>query len=278
MNLVGALDTPTSGTLEVEGSDLSASPRPLALSQQRHRFSSSSSSTCCRHQALKNVALPSFSMPPIRRRRVGAGAGVPPYGGDRRSRGHMPSQLSGGQQQRVAIARALVNQRGSFCDDQPGRSTPRPPKRSWRSSRFNRGGITVVLVTHDRTLPPGAPRIRLPRRQDRRRHAAIGSSASSRGADALRLNALRTVLAMLDHHRRRLGDVMVSTGNGARARVVPRSPALGHQHAHTGRVGRCGRFGRRRNRLALSPPRPAAISTQIDGSRRFPSVLRGTRR
>ena len=162
MNLVGALDQPTSGKLEVEGNDLSRLRRD-ALANFRSSvigFVFQQFNLLPRTSALKNVALPLLyarNRPQdvsARARQCLEMVGI----ADRA--GHMPSQLSGGQQQRVAIARALVNQPRIILADEPtgALDTKTADEIMAIFEGLNRRGITIVLVTHEPDIAARARR------------------------------------------------------------------------------------------------------------------------
>src|SRR4051812_1807225 len=153
MNLVGALDTPTSGKLEVEGNDL-ARLRRDALAEFRSGvigFVFQQFNLLPRTTALANVAMPLIyaaarvADPVARAHQCLEMVGI----ADRA--GHMPSQLSGGQQQRVAIARALVNNPRLILADEPtgALDTATAAEIMDIFEGLNRQGITVVIVTHE---------------------------------------------------------------------------------------------------------------------------------
>jgi putative ABC transport system ATP-binding protein len=162
MNLVGALDTPTSGRLEVEGNDL-AHLRRDALAAFRSSvigFVFQQFNLLPRTSALANVALPLLYAKdppkdaPARARECLAMVGIAERAG------HMPSQLSGGQQQRVAIARALVNQPRIILADEPtgALDTKTADEIMGIFEDLNRRGITIVLVTHEPDIAARARR------------------------------------------------------------------------------------------------------------------------
>jgi putative ABC transport system ATP-binding protein len=163
MNLIGGLDAPTSGTLIIDGRDVSQLP-PDELAQLRNRtlgFVFQQFNLLPRTPAIRQVMLPllyAHPRPPdmeaeARRRLEQVGLG------DRVN--HLPSQLSGGQQQRVAIARALVNQPKILLADEPtGALDSRTSQEIMHvfSDLNRKQGITIVLVTHETDIAEWARR------------------------------------------------------------------------------------------------------------------------
>jgi putative ABC transport system ATP-binding protein len=157
MNLIGALDTPTSGSLKIEGRELSGLSSD-ALAQYRNEkigFVFQTFNLLARTSALDNVALPILYS-----HRAGKGdarekarACLARVGLGERER-HQPSELSGGQQQRVAIARALVNDPHILLADEPtGALDSRTTDEIIALfEALNESGITVILVTHERDI------------------------------------------------------------------------------------------------------------------------------
>jgi putative ABC transport system ATP-binding protein len=153
MNLIGALDVPTSGALNVEGNDL-AHLGTDALATFRSNvigFVFQQFNLLPRTSALQNVALPLlYSQHPPRAPSARARECLAMVGIADRAR-HMPSQLSGGQQQRVAIARALVNNPRIILADEPTGALDSKTADEIMTifEELNAKGITVVLVTHE---------------------------------------------------------------------------------------------------------------------------------
>jgi putative ABC transport system ATP-binding protein len=162
MNLIGALDTPTSGSLKIEGRELRGLSSD-ALAQYRNEtigFVFQNFNLLARTSALDNVALPLlYSHRHRGDAREKAHACLVKVGlGHRTS--HQPSELSGGQQQRVAIARALVNDPHILLADEPtGALDSRTTDEIIELfEELNEGGITVVLVTHETDIAARARR------------------------------------------------------------------------------------------------------------------------
>ena len=163
MNMVGCLDRPSGGRYRLAGQDVGAmSVDELAgIRNQRIGFVFQQFNLLARTSALENVELPLVyaHVPPKERReraaqrlaQVGLGARMD----------HQPSQLSGGQQQRVAIARALVNNPSLILADEPtGALDSRTSLEIMALLQgLNRGGLTVVLVTHEHDVADFAGRL-----------------------------------------------------------------------------------------------------------------------
>ena len=137
MNLLGALDRPTTGTYKLDGIDVATlNDNELAkIRLKKLGFIFQGFNLLARTSAIKNVALPLFyaGLSP-RARNDAAIQRLKEVGlGDRLT--HKPNELSGGQQQRVAIARALVNDPPSFSPtNQPVISIRKLAKKSWAFS------------------------------------------------------------------------------------------------------------------------------------------------
>jgi putative ABC transport system ATP-binding protein len=157
LNLLGGLDTPTAGTIEVGGALVSAMDRE-ALARYR-RFGAGmifqSFNLVAARTALENVELPLvFAGVEKKERRRRAAELLDKVGLAPRA-GHRPPELSGGEQQRVAVARALANRPRLLLADEP---TGNLDSRTAREvvellAGFNReNGLTVVMVSHEEAL------------------------------------------------------------------------------------------------------------------------------
>lgn len=163
MNLIGCLDTPTSGQYELNGIQVSEMD-DNRLAEVRNReigFVFQTFNLLPRSDALRNVELPLIysGMPSDERRRISLEALANVGLGDRIH--HKPNELSGGQRQRVAVARALVNRPSILLADEPtgnldsktGDEIMALFEQLWRK------GNTIILVTHEEDIAKHAKRI-----------------------------------------------------------------------------------------------------------------------
>jgi len=164
LNLLGGLDRPTSGTLELDGTSLGALPQ-TRLTQVR--------------AAKIGFIFQTFNLIPTLSAAENVEAALIPLGAGQSRRGervaaaldsvgladradHLPTELSGGQQQRVAIARALVKDPKVVLADEPTGNLDTDTRDDiiallehlWRDR-----GLTLILVTHDTTIARRAQRV-----------------------------------------------------------------------------------------------------------------------
>jgi putative ABC transport system ATP-binding protein len=163
MNLLGCLDLPTSGEYSLAGEPVPtmSGDALAALRNRRIGFVFQNFNLLPRTSALENVELPLlYSRVAADERHRRAFARLEAVGLKDRA-AHHPSQLSGGQQQRVAIARALVNDPVLILADEPtgALDTRTSCEVMGLLQALNRGGMTVVLVTHEHDIAQFATRI-----------------------------------------------------------------------------------------------------------------------
>ena len=153
LNTIGLLDTPNSGTYLLEGLDVtSLSDTQLAATRSRKiGFIFQFFHLIPRLTAQQNIELPLLLAGVPRKERVArSGRLIEAFGlSDRRQ--HRPDELSGGQRQRVAIARAVINEPAVLLADEPTGNLDRHAGAEIIElmEELNRGGLTLVVVTHD---------------------------------------------------------------------------------------------------------------------------------
>jgi putative ABC transport system ATP-binding protein len=163
MNLLGCLDSPTTGRYVLDGRDVSHLTAD-ELAEVRNRkigFVFQSFNLLPRTPAIENVELPlRYSGMPRSQRHDRAREALAAVGLEDRLR-HHASQLSGGQQQRVAIARALANRPVLVLADEPTGALDTQTSVDIMNllKGLNRDGITIVLVTHEPDIARFARRI-----------------------------------------------------------------------------------------------------------------------
>jgi len=153
MHLVGCLDTPTGGSIYIDGEPISSlSEKELAyLRNAKIGFVFQQFNLLSKMNALDNVMTPlMYARVPYRERREIAVETLVRVGLGERLK-HKPNELSGGQKQRIAIARALVNDPSIILADEPtgALDTATGEQIMDLFEEINSEGRTVIMVTHD---------------------------------------------------------------------------------------------------------------------------------
>ncbi|QCJ40914.1 ABC transporter ATP-binding protein [Bacillus sp. S3] len=163
MNIIGFLDYPTSGTFELNGSQVdSAKESVLARLRNEHiGFVFQQFFMFPRDNAIKNVASPLVYAGISKRERTERAKKMLIKVGLEDRMKHLPNQLSGGQKQRVAIARALVNNPTIILADEPtGALDSKTSAQIMKLfMQLNEEGKTVIVVTHEEEIAAYAKRI-----------------------------------------------------------------------------------------------------------------------
>ena len=163
MNILGCLDSPSSGRYFLEGTDVSTlNKRQLAaIRNQKIGFVFQGFNLLSRTTALENAELPAIYARVSEEERVRRAKEALAMVGLADRAEHFPSQLSGGQQQRVAIARALVNRPAILLADEPtGNLDSRTAVEVMEifQQLNEEHGLTIVLVTHEHDIAQFARR------------------------------------------------------------------------------------------------------------------------
>ena len=153
LNLLGLLDKPTQGTIEIDGIDVGAAPERERAAVRAHHigFVFQSFHLLPYRTSIENVMLAQvYADEPRRRRHAAAMAALAQVGLDHRAHA-LPTALSGGERQRVAIARALVNRPSLLmCDEPTGNlDTATTDELSDLLESLHRAGATLVVITHN---------------------------------------------------------------------------------------------------------------------------------
>lgn len=163
MNIVGCLDTPTSGEYILNGKDVSklVDDKLAEIRNKEIGFVFQTFNLLPRYTALENVMLPLiYAGVPKSERLVRANDVLDSVGlSDRKT--HKPNELSGGQRQRVAVARALVNHPSIILADEPtGNLDSKTSVEIMKLiDEIHKKGNTIILVTHEEDIARYAHRI-----------------------------------------------------------------------------------------------------------------------
>jgi putative ABC transport system ATP-binding protein len=163
MNILGCLDTPTSGSYVLNNNNVSnLSDNELAeIRNKEIGFVFQTFNLLARSTALDNVALPLVYAGKSKKDRIQRAKDVLSNVGLSDRITHKPNELSGGQRQRVAIARALVNDPSIILADEPTGNLD--TKTSYEimelMEEIHQKGNTVVIVTHEEDIARRAKRI-----------------------------------------------------------------------------------------------------------------------
>ncbi len=162
MNMLGCLDTPSSGKYILDDTDVSDLSDDQLAQVRNHKigFIFQTFNLLARTSALENVGVPLFYRGASgREARDLSRAALTRVGlGDRVS--HHPNQLSGGQRQRVAVARALVTEPSLLLADEPTGNLDSATTRDMMKlfAELHEHGATIIIVTHDEEIAQYCPR------------------------------------------------------------------------------------------------------------------------
>ena len=163
MNLLGCLDTPTSGSYMIANRDVSKM-NDNQLADVRNKeigFVFQTFNLIPRQTALQNVALPLVYAGEKKEKRILRAKKVLDEVGLSDRITHKPNQLSGGQRQRVAIARALVNSPSIILADEPTGNLDSTTSNEIMKlfEEIHKNGNTLIIVTHEEEIAQHANRI-----------------------------------------------------------------------------------------------------------------------
>ena len=163
MNIIGCLDTPTSGEYHLDDSEVSLldDDELAAIRNRKIGFVFQSFHLLARNTALKNVMLPlTYAGYDKSEATEKAKSVLDKVGLDDRIN-HKPNELSGGQQQRVAIARALVNNPSIiFADEPTGNLDTKTGEEIMNLFKeLHRNGQTIIVITHENEIADQTERI-----------------------------------------------------------------------------------------------------------------------
>ncbi|GAA4244703.1 MULTISPECIES: ABC transporter ATP-binding protein [Winogradskyella] len=163
MNLLGCLDTPTAGSYNLNGNDVSQmSDDELAdIRNTEIGFVFQTFNLLPRTTALDNVALPMVYAGASKKERIKRATEVLTDVGLADRMDHKPNQLSGGQRQRVAVGRALVNKPSIILADEPTGNLDSKTGTEIMAlfDEIHAAGNTVIMVTHEEDIAAHAKRV-----------------------------------------------------------------------------------------------------------------------
>jgi putative ABC transport system ATP-binding protein len=162
LNLVGLLDRPTEGTIEIDGMDVGTAPERDRAAVRAHRigFVFQSFHLLPHRTAVENVMLAQVYADQPRRKRHGTALSALAQVGLAERANALPTALSGGERQRVAIARALVNRPSLLlCDEPTGNlDTTTTQELTELLESLHQAGATLLVITHNPAVAARAQR------------------------------------------------------------------------------------------------------------------------
>ena len=163
MNLLGCLDTPTAGSYNLNGNDVSqmTDDELAEIRNTEIGFVFQTFNLLPRTTALENVALPMIYAGASKKQRQERASEVLTNVGLADRMDHKPNQLSGGQRQRVAVGRALVNKPSIILADEPTGNLDSKTGMEIMGlfDDIHKAGNTVIMVTHEEEVAAHALRI-----------------------------------------------------------------------------------------------------------------------
>ncbi len=164
MHILGALDTPTSGSYLLNGEDVSKmnDDKLSELRKNKIGFVFQFFNLLPRATVIRNVMLPLlYSKISIKEREIRARECLKYVGMEEDKFFNLSNQLSGGQMQRVAIARALVNNPSIILADEPTGNLDTKTSRIVMETfqKLNKKGHTIILITHEKEIASFASRV-----------------------------------------------------------------------------------------------------------------------
>lgn len=163
MNIIGCLDTPSSGFYHLNGTDVSSlnDDQLAGIRNKEIGFVFQTFNLLPRYDALENVALPLIYAGAGKQQRIQRAEMVLKQVGLSDRITHKPNELSGGQRQKVAIARALVNKPSLILADEPTGNLDTKSSLEIMAlfNQIYRNGNTIIIVTHEEEIARYSHRI-----------------------------------------------------------------------------------------------------------------------